>query len=123
MRSMFCRHYLLLLSMRLLIDECIPVRFAHSLEGVDAATVVAMGWRGTKNGELLRLAAKHGFTVFITIDQNLSYQQNLQTYPLAILMLKPKSNRLQDLLPFAPKILHVLSQVKSGQCYPIEETL
>lgn len=35
-----------------------------------------MGWAGTKNGELLRLAQGR-FDAFVTVDRNLSFQQNL----------------------------------------------
>jgi hypothetical protein len=44
----------------------------------DICTVVEMGWSGKKNGELLRLMNKEGFTVLLTTDQNLRYQQNLE---------------------------------------------
>ena len=35
-----------------------------------------MGWTAIKNGELLALASKQ-FDVFVTVDRNLSFQQNL----------------------------------------------
>jgi hypothetical protein len=35
-----------------------------------------MGWRSIKNGELLLLASRK-FDVFVTVDRNLSFQQNL----------------------------------------------
>jgi hypothetical protein len=35
-----------------------------------------MGWAGIKNGELLRRASTE-FNAFVTIDQNLRFQQNL----------------------------------------------
>jgi hypothetical protein len=51
-----------------------------------------------KNGELLLLAEKD-FDVFVTNDQNLAYQQNIQTFDIGIIVLAVKSNRLKNLLP------------------------
>ena len=35
-----------------------------------------MGWGGITNGKLMALA-QQSFDVFLTVDQNLEYQQNL----------------------------------------------
>jgi hypothetical protein len=42
------------------------------------------------------------------MDKSLRYQQLLQHRPLAILVLKAKSNRLPDLLPLVPNMLQAL---------------
>lgn len=65
--------------MKLLPDECIDRRLAQDLAGHDVKTVPQMGWSGVKNGELLTLAEKE-FDVFITVDRNLSFQQNLPKF-------------------------------------------
>ncbi len=62
--------------MKLLLDECIDRGLVKDLAGHDVKTVPQMGWAGIKNGELLTLA-ENEFDVFITIDRNLSFQQNL----------------------------------------------
>jgi hypothetical protein len=54
------------------------------LTGVWRATLAAMtsrpptrwGWAAIENGELLTLASGE-FDVFVTVDRNLSFQQNL----------------------------------------------
>lgn len=51
-----------------------------------------MGWIATKNGELLALAAS-SFDVFVTVDRNLSFQQNLETLPIAVIVLAARTNR------------------------------
>jgi hypothetical protein len=43
--------------------------------------------------------------VFITVDRNLPYQQNIAILDLAILILVARSNRLADLQPLVPLIL------------------
>ncbi len=72
-----------------------------------------MGWAGFKNGELLNKAQKN-FDVFLTNDQNLSSQQNLTKYEIAILVLCPPSNRLQDLKTVLRKAIKILDSLKSG---------
>ena len=70
--------------MRLLLDECVPARLRKSLPSHQVSTVVQEGWSGVKNGKLLALAAT-GFDAFITVDKNLSYQQNTSNLPVAVL--------------------------------------
>ena len=75
--------------MRLLLDECVPARLRRSLPSHQVSTVVQEGWSGVKNGKLLALAAT-GFDAFITVDKNLSYQQNTSNLPVAVLVLDPR---------------------------------
>lgn len=100
--------------MKLLLDECIDRRFAQSLSHHEVKTVPQMGWAGIKNGELLRLAETE-FDVFLTVDRNLSFQQNLPIFNIAVLVLHAPSNRLADLRPLAPKILATLPTLTKGK--------
>jgi hypothetical protein len=99
---------------KLLLDECIDRRFSRDLVRHEVKTVPQMGWAGIKNGELLTLAEKE-FDVFITVDRNLSFQQNLPRFNIAVLVLHATSNRLADLRPFAPKILSMLPTLTKGE--------
>jgi hypothetical protein len=82
--------------------------------GHDVRTVPEMGWSGKKNGELLQLMAAKGFEVFITVDQTLRYQQNLQAAAVAVVVLVAASNRLTDLLPLMPSARAALASIKPG---------
>jgi hypothetical protein len=73
-----------------------------------------MGWSDIKNGELLTLAEKE-FDVFITVDRNLSFQQNLPKFNIAVLVLHSPSNRLADLRHLAPRTLSILPTLKKGE--------
>jgi len=73
-----------------------------------------MGWATIKNGELLALAEQQ-FDVFVTVDSNLSFQQNLPHFNMAVLILQVPSNRLKDLRPLVPKMLQVLPTAKHGE--------
>lgn len=66
--------------MRVLLDECLPRKLKIDLVGHDAKTVPEMGWASQKNSALLSLAAEQ-FDVFLTVDKNIAYQQNLKVSP------------------------------------------
>lgn len=100
--------------MKLLLDECIDRRLARELTAHEVKTVPQRGWAGTKNGQLLALAEAE-FDVFITVDRNLSFQQNLPTFNIAVLVLQASSNRLADLKPLVPKILAILPTVEKAK--------
>ena len=73
-----------------------------------------MGWAAFKNGRLLSLAQKE-FDLFITVDRNLSTQQNLSKFDIAILVLHAKTNRLADLRPLLPEIISSLPNTQKKQ--------
>jgi hypothetical protein len=98
----------------ILLDECIDRRLAKDLAGHEVRTVPQMGWAGVKNGALLTRDEKE-FDIFVTVDRNLSFQQNLPKFDIAVLVLHAPSNRLADLRPLAPKILSILTTLTKGQ--------
>jgi hypothetical protein len=99
---------------KILLDECIDRRLAKELKGHSVKTVPQMGWATIKNGRLLTLAEKN-FDVFLTVDRNLSFQQHVPKFNLALLVIRSPSNRLQDLLPHVPRILSALRKCKPRQ--------
>lgn len=100
--------------MRLLLDECIDRKFAREFPGYEVKTVPQMGWAGVKNGQLLALAEAE-FDIFITVDRNLSFQQNLPQFNIAVIVLQSSSNRLAELKPLAPAVLAILPTLAKGQ--------
>ena len=104
--------------MRILLDECLPKRLKGDLAGHDARTVPEMGWASKRNGELLALAEGE-FDVFLTVDRNLSFQNEVAHLNLAVVVLCAKGNRLSDLRPLIPELLSVLGAVGSGQVVPV----
>ena len=100
--------------MRILLNECIDRRLAKDYIGYEVRTVPQMGWAGIKNGQLLNLA-QQGLDVFITVDRNLSFQQNLLSFKIAVIVLKVSSNRLLDLRPLVPKVIAVRSILVDGE--------
>ena len=66
-----------------------------------------MKWTSLGNGALLKKAAAE-FDVLLTADQNIEFQQNLNTLPMAVLVLVAESNRLESLEPLVPAVLQTL---------------
>jgi hypothetical protein len=101
--------------MRILLDECAPRPLKRELADYEIRTVVEMGWAGKKNGELLRLMSQQRFTILLTTDQNLRYQQNLRQAGVGVVVLVASSNKLSDLLPLLPDARNVLSAIAPGE--------
>ncbi len=99
--------------MRVLLDECLPRRLKRELGGHQVRTAPEMGWASKTNGELLVLAAAQ-FDVFLTSDRNLSYQQNVAAFDIAVVVLVARSNRIDDVRPLVPRILEALSTANAG---------
>ena len=97
--------------MRVLLDECLPRRLKRELTGHEIRTAPDMGWASKRNGELLTLAVGQ-FDVFLTADRNLSYQQDLSSFDIAVVVLVARSNRLDDLRPLVPRVLEMLPMAK-----------
>jgi hypothetical protein len=104
---------------KVLLDECLDWRLRRELPGHEVKTVQEMGWDGIKNGRLLALA-QAGFNVFITGDRNLTFQQHLSTFAIAVVVLKAESIRLVHTRPLMPKVLGALPSLKPGQVVTIE---
>jgi hypothetical protein len=68
--------------MRVFLDECVDWRLARDIIGHEIRTARQLGWTAIKNGELLALAAQE-VDVFVTVDRNLSFQQNVAALSIA----------------------------------------
>ena len=100
--------------MRVLLDENLPRALASELTGHRVRTVRAMGWSGTKNGELLRRA--HGrFDALLTMDRGFQHQQNLGVVDVRVVILRASSSRLVHLRPLVGEILESLEAMLPGE--------
>jgi predicted nuclease of predicted toxin-antitoxin system len=100
--------------MKVLLDECLPRRLLRELPDHAVTTVPRQGWNGLNDGPLL-LAAQAEFDVFVTMDTNLVYQQNLAGTSLSIVVLHASSNRYETLAPLIPALRSALRTAASGQ--------
>ena len=99
---------------RVLLDECLPRQLKRSLPEHEVLTVPDAGWAGKENGELLGLAAE-AYDVFVTVDRNVTLQQNVDKLEIAIVVLVARGNRLKDLMPLVPALRRAPESVERGQ--------
>jgi hypothetical protein len=98
---------------KVFLDECVDWRLARDLVGHQVMTARQMGWASIKNGELLALASQE-FDAFVTVDRNLSFQQNLATLTIAVIVLQAPTNRLADLQLLVPRLLSAIASATPG---------
>ncbi len=104
--------------MRVLLDEGVPRKLRRELTGHEVLTVTERGWSGVENGELLALAEAE-FDVFLTVDQNLKYQQNLASFNIGLILLVARNNGFKALSPLMPRVREALESIKRGDFIPI----
>ena len=106
--------------MKLLPTESVPrplgASFPHSWE---VRTVPLMEWTGRANGDLLQLAAAHEFDAFVTADQGIEHQQNLDDLPLPVIVLLAVRTRVQELQPLVPQVIDVVTGGLQRRIYRI----
>jgi len=93
----------------------VPWRLQKELLGNAISHVRDEGWTGQRNGALLRLMRENGFAVLVTVDRNLTYQQNVAAAGIAVIVLHARGNRLADLVPLVPALREALATAPVGQ--------
>ena len=89
--------------------------------GYTVHNVDNMGWRGTKDRDLLALADAYPFDVFITADKNLPHQQNTSTYQLRIIVLNTKTTKPDYLIPLIEQACLIIPTLVSGSITLIDD--
>lgn len=102
--------------MKLLLDENLPVKlkFRFVDRGFDVATIKDMHWLGKQNGELLKLMLQYNFTILITIDNNISSQQNFLNYPIRVIVLVAADNTYGTIMKFFDLIIEKIQTDFTG---------
>lgn len=105
---------------KILLDEMTTEEFIDLLSPHEVSSVVRMGWSGMVNGKLLTVAEESGFTVLITVDKRMQFQQNMQGRSLALVVLDihPIAPVIQ--LMCLPKLVDLLDNVVGGNVYVID---
>lgn len=76
--------------MKILLDENLDIRLRAQLTMKNIFTVSEMHWSGVRNGELLWKMRQNDFSVLVTADKNIRYQQNeekIREFKLTIIVL------------------------------------
>ena len=98
--------------MKIWLDEHLP----HALPSFltprhDVSTVPYMGWSTLENGSRLSQAASNGFDALGTQDQGLAPEQNLANLPLAVAVLRARTNKIDEIRPLVSKLLWALDSL------------
>jgi predicted nuclease of predicted toxin-antitoxin system len=99
---------------RVLLDGNLPRTLAALLPGHRVETIHQRRWSDLDDGPLLA-AAEGEYDAFLTMDQNLRFQQNLRGRSLRIVVLRARTNRLPDLVPLAQPVLDNLAAMTPGE--------
>ena len=99
--------------MRILLDECLPRQLADELAEHEVVTVQKAGWAGLKNGQLLKKLSGR-FEVFLTMDKRIEREQKIPA-DIAVITVRARSNRIQDLRPLAPELRRTVKEAKPGK--------
>ena len=105
--------------MKLLLDECVTRYLKRDFIGHEVQTVDEAGFKGLKNGAL-RSPAEHKFDVLVTVDKSIRYQQNLESFQIAVLILIARTNRYEHLKPLIPGALEALKSLPPGTAARVE---
>ena len=100
--------------MKILLDEHIPWAMRRRFPGHEVYTVHYMGWDGKVNGELLALA-RDEFDILITMDRGIPRERDLSQNDVAVILVRARSNRFEDLRPLIPQIQDRVLAVRRGE--------
>ena len=106
--------------MKILLDENLPRRLKFQLKEHETFTVRELGWDAFKNGVLLRMMVQENFEILITADQNLEYQQNLKSIPVAVIVLIIPTLRYEDIKPLVAKLISIIPKTEKSKVYHVE---
>jgi hypothetical protein len=81
-----------------------------------------MGWSGLSNGALLA-QARLEFDAFLTVDQNVQFQQNLAALPMPVAIMVAPDNRYETLAPYVPAALEWLGRPLVCELVRIESSM
>jgi len=104
--------------MKIILDESVPQKLRLLIDGHMVVTTWFQGWSGLKNGALLTAAEEAGFDLFITADQEISYQQNLTGRKMALLVLS--TNNWDFVKAAAGKIMASVNAITPGSYTEID---
>ena len=57
----------------------------------------------------------------VTIDKNLMFQQNLEAYPIIIVVLNSLTSKIEELVTFLPSFKSQINKLQKRQAYIIDK--
>lgn len=100
---------------KILLDENLPRPLARLFDSpLEVISVHDIGWAEKKNGDLIRSMLEDGFEFLLTADKNLQYQQNLEKYPIRLIVLRILDNRFKTISPNVSIIQEAILNAKDS---------
>lgn len=107
--------------MKILLDECVTKRLKAYLNEFEVFTVRELGLGGVKNGRLMAYCVENNFDILLTIDKNLVYQQNLEKYPITIVVLNCFTSKIEELITYLPSFRLQVGEFEKHKAYIIDK--
>lgn len=107
--------------MKILLDECVTKQLKKYLEEFDTFTVRELDLSGIKNGKLMAYCTENNFDILLTIDKNLMFQQNLEKYPVTIVVLNSFTSKIEELVTFLPSFKSKVNELEKYKAYIIDK--
>jgi predicted nuclease of predicted toxin-antitoxin system len=107
--------------MKILLDECVTKRLKNYLKEFQVHTIGDLQLSGIKNGKLMTYCSENGFDILLTIDKNLMFQQNLEKYPITIIVLNSNTSKLEELITFLPSFKLQVNNFEKNKAYIIDK--
>ena len=86
-------------------------------------TVDFMGWKGIKNGDLLRVAIQNDFDAVLTMDKTIPKEKYLQQFDIILAILSPAKNTPNYIKELAPIVLDKLPTAEKGKAIIISDQI
>jgi hypothetical protein len=97
---------------KVLLDEMLPAGVAGLLPDHEVVSVQRAGYKGLKNGELLRRDVGDGYAVLLTADRNIPAQQNNGAAGIAIVLVR--GSRLAEVSEQADALQAAVAAAQPG---------
>ena len=107
--------------MKILLDECVTKRLKKYLEEFEVFTVSELELSGVKNGKLMTYCVEHNFDILLTIDKSIIHQQNLDKYPVTIVILNSFTSKIEELITFLPSLKLQVDVLEKHKAYIIDK--
>ncbi len=105
--------------MKILLDECVTKRLKRYLPEFEVFTVIELGISGVKNGKLLKYCIENSFDILLTIDKNINFQQNMEKFPITLVVFDTPKSDIEYLIKYLPSFKSQLKSFAKNKSYLI----
>jgi hypothetical protein len=100
--------------LRIVLDACVPEPLRLEISGHEVVTARYLGLSRLEDSQVVS-AIEADWDVLITCDRNLPWQNKFAGRDIAVIVLRARTNKLQDLVPLVPTLQATLTDISSGE--------